>query len=138
MVMEPTEAQGVASSGLEACRGEAVCSASRRRSQVVRQRSAKPLFVGSIPTGASLRNKDLRGSARTVWHIFWHIHPRKGWAAPSSRVSANEHQLRHFAPNAYQLAPLGSGTVDTELTQGLPRGADSLNEARRARRRGRR
>jgi hypothetical protein len=25
----------------------------RRRSQVVRQRSAKPLFVGSIPTGAS-------------------------------------------------------------------------------------
>jgi hypothetical protein len=26
----------------------------RRRSQVVRQRSAKPLFVGSIPTAASI------------------------------------------------------------------------------------
>ena len=31
----------------------------RRRSQVVRQRSAKPPFVGSIPTGASLSHKNL-------------------------------------------------------------------------------
>ena len=31
----------------------------RRRSQVVRQRSAKPLFVGSIPTGASLSHNAL-------------------------------------------------------------------------------
>src|SRR5215218_6237212 len=30
-----------------------------RRSQVVRQRSAKPPFVGSIPTGASLSHKNL-------------------------------------------------------------------------------
>ncbi len=30
-----------------------------RRSQVVRQRSAKPPFVGSIPTGASLRHNNL-------------------------------------------------------------------------------
>ncbi len=37
----------------------------RRRSQVVRQRSAKPPFVGSIPTGASLaRLKSLLG---TLW-----------------------------------------------------------------------
>ena len=31
----------------------------RRRSQVVRQRSAKPPFVGSIPTGASVSHKNL-------------------------------------------------------------------------------
>src|SRR5215218_10632972 len=31
-----------------------------RRSQVVRQRSAKPPFVGSIPTGASINHKHLR------------------------------------------------------------------------------
>src|SRR4051812_18655943 len=31
----------------------------RRRSQVVRQRSAKPPFVGSIPTGASLSHNHL-------------------------------------------------------------------------------
>ena len=30
-----------------------------RRSQVVRQRSAKPPFVGSIPTGASINDKTL-------------------------------------------------------------------------------
>ena len=33
--------------------------APRRRSQVVRQRSAKPLFVGSIPTGASKQDNEL-------------------------------------------------------------------------------
>lgn len=33
------------------------CNA-RRRSQVVRQRTANPLFVGSIPTGASLWNRE--------------------------------------------------------------------------------
>src|SRR5215218_10590714 len=31
-----------------------------RRSQVVRQRSAKPPFVGSIPTGASLSHRNKR------------------------------------------------------------------------------
>ena len=31
----------------------------RRRSQVVRQRSAKPLFVGSIPTAAFIRINNL-------------------------------------------------------------------------------
>ena len=31
----------------------------RRRSQVVRQRSAKPPFVGSIPTGASLSHTNV-------------------------------------------------------------------------------
>jgi hypothetical protein len=36
-------------------------------------RPAKPLFVGSIPTGASKRHKDLRRSARKVCHILWHI-----------------------------------------------------------------
>ena len=30
-----------------------ICSPVRRRSQVVRQRSAKPLFIGSIPIAAS-------------------------------------------------------------------------------------
>src|SRR5207245_3201086 len=33
----------------------------RRRNQVVRQRSAKPLFVGSIPTGASRHDNGLAG-----------------------------------------------------------------------------
>ncbi len=66
MVMEPTEAQGVASSGLEACRGEAVCSASRRRSQVVRQRSAKALCLfpfQSTDDRSSSREADLHCSA---------------------------------------------------------------------------
>ena len=40
--------------------GLASLFSSRRRSQVVRRRSAKPLFVGSIPTGASLCRDDLR------------------------------------------------------------------------------
>ena len=31
----------------------------RRRSQVVRQRSAKPLFIGSIPIAASIYNQQL-------------------------------------------------------------------------------
>jgi hypothetical protein len=38
----------------------------RRRSQVVRQRSAKPLFAGSIPAGASLFGKDLRSDGNGV------------------------------------------------------------------------
>ena len=38
--------------------------APRRRSQVVRQRSAKPLFVGSIPTGASQEHNDLADLGR--------------------------------------------------------------------------
>ncbi len=33
-------------------------------------RTARPLLVGSIPTGASLRHKDLRGFAPTDWHIL--------------------------------------------------------------------
>src|SRR5690348_18511565 len=36
----------------------------RRRSQVVRQRSAKPLFVGSIPTGASGKEPARAGLSR--------------------------------------------------------------------------
>src|SRR6266851_1078650 len=31
--------------------------------------TAKPLFVGSIPTGASLHRNDLRASARKLGHI---------------------------------------------------------------------
>src|SRR5215204_3345909 len=37
-------------------------TAFRRRSQVVRQRSAKPLFVGSIPTAAFFRINGLRAA----------------------------------------------------------------------------
>src|SRR5437762_3303899 len=37
-----------------------VYASTRRRSQVVRQRSAKPRFVGSIPTGASDDHRDFR------------------------------------------------------------------------------
>jgi len=46
----------------------------RRRSQVVRQRSAKPLFVGSIPTGASSPYNDLRpllGGIFDSWGTDW-------------------------------------------------------------------
>src|SRR5215203_4781728 len=39
-------------------------TAFRRRSQVVRQRSAKPLFVGSIPTAAFNRIYNLRAANR--------------------------------------------------------------------------
>ena len=39
---------------------------SGRRSQVVRQRSAKPLFIGSIPIAAS--NTNLRGLHRPLHH----------------------------------------------------------------------
>ena len=41
------------------------------------RRRAKPLFVGSIPTGASRQDNDLRASARNGWHIFWHITSRR-------------------------------------------------------------
>jgi hypothetical protein len=39
-----------------------------RRSQVVRQRSAKPLFIGSIPIAASINSKSDNGlQADSVW-----------------------------------------------------------------------
>ena len=43
---------------------------SRRRSQVVRQRSAKPPFVGSIPTGASARHNNLGASTMEAPFCF--------------------------------------------------------------------
>ena len=42
----------------------------RRRSQVVRQRSAKPPFVGSIPTGASLSHKNLGPPRRRPFRLW--------------------------------------------------------------------
>src|SRR5215217_8476441 len=51
-----------------------------RRSQVVRQRSAKPPFVGSIPTGASLSHDNL---GPPTWRPFSHI------GSISSRSSGN-------------------------------------------------
>ena len=66
----------------------------RRRSQVVRQRSAKPPFVGSIPTGASVNYKNLgppdlgaffspgkipfRGQPGGLWGPLWR---QSGWKA---------------------------------------------------------
>ena len=37
---------------------------SGRRSQVVRQRSAKPLFIGSIPIAASININNLRAAKK--------------------------------------------------------------------------
>ena len=42
---------------------------SGRRSQVVRQRSAKPLFIGSIPIAASKKSHDVTGLV-WVWFCF--------------------------------------------------------------------
>ena len=54
----------------------------RRRSQVVRQRSAKPLFVGSIPTGASLN-----GQWRTGLSAFSPEHGNLATAAVTTCVA---------------------------------------------------
>jgi hypothetical protein len=41
-----------------------------RRSQVVRQRSAKPLFIGSIPIAASNKNQQLTDTGLTSESAF--------------------------------------------------------------------
>jgi hypothetical protein len=43
---------------------------SRRRSQVVRQRSAKPLFIGSIPIAAFFRINMLRAAYRLPFLVW--------------------------------------------------------------------
>ena len=46
----------------------------RRRSQVVRQRSAKPLFSGSNPLAASNNSKGLAKSASPfIFHATFHV-----------------------------------------------------------------
>src|SRR6266404_6672584 len=51
----------------------------RRRSQVVRQRSAKPLFIGSIPIAASKTSIYSSVSATTY---FQHLRLRHSWSLP--------------------------------------------------------
>src|ERR1041384_1213789 len=59
----------------------------RRRSQVVRQRSAKPLFVGSIPTGASRQDNELGflvTGALPVWGTHWGTSGLHSWFVKAS------------------------------------------------------
>src|SRR5215204_6883512 len=53
-------------------------TAFRRRSQVVRQRSAKPLFVGSIPTAAFFRINKLRAAKRLPVMFYVPVVGRRG------------------------------------------------------------
>src|SRR3954452_11863503 len=59
----------------------------RRRSQVVRQRSAKPPFVGSIPTGASVDHKHLGPPDRGLFSRLGRFLGRffENWDEPTPR-----------------------------------------------------
>ena len=66
-----------------------------RRSQVVRQRSAKPLFIGSIPIAASTNSRSVRQVAGTganltlfVWVHYWghHLRPHFNLRLQSGKI----------------------------------------------------
>src|SRR5690606_27384475 len=93
----------------------------RPRSQVVRRRSAKPLFGGSNPPGASNQDNDLRRFPHhntSRWERIWERRPESspdGNTPPGSSLSARTRSLRPVSLCAIVFAARARGEYGRRL-----------------------